>query len=333
MSGSIIPVVLLFVVACAPVQNVLEESDQRLTPDPKEAPFGTYFTPRNFPESFIQLTDNDVKEYFRLNAEIGSHVAIIHHWPDHFLELQTETILQQSHEHGFAFILTFDPLEGATRATPNIPESVTGDSFANKDVREAYTLKALELASWEPDLLLLGAEVNLLLHEGNHEEYGYFLSLVRETQQAIKEIYPEQDISISFQWDILRQEQNFEVLEDFAFLDVYSFTSYPSILQAETVEDLPRNYYADIRNHLPEERIVISEIAWHSSSSEREQAAFVKALPQLLGTVNPEYVSYFFLFDMPPSFLPDPIFRSLGLRQANGAAKPAWVVATNLSLQ
>lgn len=291
--------------------------------------FGTYFTPRDFPDGLF--IDENIAEYLQLNRDVGAHVANLRDWEniDEYPELEAawDKIKQLVRNNGFEYFVHFSPLTPMTREDLAPPPDIKGNSFSDPEVKEAFINKVLELASLGPDVLGIGIEVNILLFLGNQEEYDHFVIVAKEAYDAIKKTYPSQTVTISFFWDLMKREGNFDILEDFKdSLDVYSFTSYPNLFTAGDRADLPDDFYSSIREYLPTERIAISEIGWYSGAdgSERLQAAFFGRLPDLLKGLDPEFVTITYLYDVPFSFVNDEKWASMGLIRNDGARKASW---------
>ncbi len=294
--------------------------------------FGTYFAPRNFPASILELRDKEIEEYFTDLREVGDHSSQLVRWDEPELEGHMKEIVKRIKAHGFKVHLHLDPLTGWSHATPAPPKSLGKTSFGDPEVRNAFIQKLLEFAALKPDVLGMGTEVNLMLHEGHTKEFQNYVSLVKEAYKAIKAQYPSQKLAVSFSWDVMRSDNTYSALKEFeGATDIYAFTSYPNILTVPGGNPLPNNFYDDIRNYLPTERIAISEIGWYSgvNSSEESQTAFYKAFPGMLARVYPEFVTQFVTYDYPKGVTSDERFRTLGVRHENGTPKKAWDVIHN----
>jgi len=305
----------------------------------RDANVGTYITPRNFPFSVLEGQTDSLDEYFGLSRQVGDHVAVLQDWSgtdnnqglDAWQELKT-----RADKNGLKFHFHFSPLTPSTREATVPPPSVEGTSFSDESVRQAFIDKAVEYASYEPDVLGIGVEVNLLLIHDNPEEYKNYVRAAKEEYQAIKEKYPSQTVTISFSWDIMKKQKNFEILSDFKdSLDIYSFTTYPNNLTAPRPDMLPDDFFSSIRTYLPGESVAISELGWFSAEkgSEQLQAEFFGRLPELLQGVNPEFVTHFLMFDLSPDFVDNERFNSLGLIRLDGISKKSWSVFTNLNFR
>ena len=291
--------------------------------------FGTYFSPRNFPTSFLTQDQNLIDQYFKDTAEIGNHTAFLMRWDEPELADLTKKIFDQAKNRGLKVHIHLDPLTGWSHAKAAPPKPLDQKSFSDTEVREAFKKRVLEIAAWKPDVLGIGTEVNLMLHEKNEKEFADYVSLSKETYVAIKKAYPKQTVTLSFAWDVMRWDNQYSILSQFKdSVDVYSFTTYPNVLTVPNQVSLQNNFFADIRKYLPNERIAISEIAFFSggSSSEKIQADYYLALPELLKGVKPEFITQFTMYDFPSSFVSDERFRTLGIRNEDGSEKKVWQV-------
>jgi hypothetical protein len=292
----------------------------------KNTILGCPLTPANTPRS----SDADIRNFFDLARQTCSHVIWIIDWKDSAKSVEIAKVLQVCHVYGLRLHVQLSPLSiENNRRNPSIPANVKGKSFADPAVRVAFRELALDWAALHPDQLALGTEVNFLAFEP--AEFKALVSLFRETYSAIKKKFPKQEVTVSFQWDVMRSERQFAILKEFAdCLDVYSFTSYP-----EAVKDpgkLPQDYYALIRTYLPRERICISEIGWSTvNKTESVQARFFQRLPQLLRGLKMEGVALGLMHDV-NVFTGDLAFLNhVGVRYLDGRPKPSWKVIEGLT--
>ena len=292
--------------------------------------FGSYLSPRNFPDSIIRKQKADIDEYFNLNREVGSHTAILLRWDDPAgLYKIYDSLMERARKEGFKFYLHWDPLTEMTHAAPAPPKSLGATSFGDPKVREAYIEAVLDLAAKKPDLLGIGTEVNLMLLHGNPAEYEHFKSLAKEAYSAIKAKYPNQLVTISFSWDVVRIYSQYRYLNDFKdSADILSFTTYPNAFDIP-FDRIMGDYYSSIRRYLPNEKVAISEIGWYSGNTPEIQAEFYKRLPNLLKDLKPEFVTQFFMFDLPDKYPVEEKFKSLGFIKSDGQFKPSWEVVKN----
>jgi hypothetical protein len=293
------------------------------------AVLGTHISPKNLPHSFFN--QEDLKEYFELNRQIGEHMAINLEWEAEDFYLPAEEILKLAKREGAKCHIYLSPISrDFGRNKPAIPKTVKGTSFGDPVVRKAYIDKLLQLASLNPDYLGLATEANLL--SANREEFKYFVSLSKEAYKAIKEKYPSQKVTISFQWDVIKKESQYSILDEFKdSLDIYSFTSYPNILLTPYAVDIPGDYYSSILQYVPKGKIGFSEIGWFSggNGSESGQAQFYTRLPELMEKINPEYIILILMHDIPSEFVANANFNSLGIRYSDGRPKKSWAIVTS----
>jgi hypothetical protein len=279
-------------------------------------------------------------EYYRRTARVGCYVANMMNWFDASnpeLEALNESAIRDSRDLGFNVILQSNLLNRRADGV-GTPGSVTGISFTDPAVRKAYKEQLLYLASLEPDILLTAVELNNLIAHGNQVEFDAFKQFSAELYSAIKRQYPDITVSISFQWDIFNAMGNFNELQGFEnSLDVYSFTSYPTLFGISSVADIPggADYYTTIRNYLPPNaRVGIAENGWSSAdfSSEGQQEEFYRRLPELYGGLAPEFVVISYLHDYPlPVNASQQLYKfsSMGLFDVSGTAKSAYRVVRN----
>lgn len=287
---------------------------------------GTYFMPIDFPSSMLYNEEAKIKQYYDLNRQIGSHVSVLQRWDDN-TEVFLYRIWDRSKTEGFKFYLYLDPLTGMTHAKSAPPSSLSGKTFADTELRNAFKQKVLEYAAKKPDVLGIGTEVNLMLFHDNQEEFDNYVSLAKETYDVVKAKYPRQVVTISFSWEIMIIKNQYDILSKFKnSLDLYTFTSYPNIFAANIPSDLKTDFYSKIRTYLPSQKVAISELGWFSAgrSTEEDQAKFIARLPELLKNLKPEYITYFHMFDLSTDITTDPQFNSLGLFHRDGTPKPSW---------
>src|SRR6202790_3193308 len=179
------------------------------------------------PAHFGNFSDHDFEVFFEQAAQIGSHVTWIFQWGSPPPAGSFGVVQSWAKQRGLKFQLWLSPTTLSNeRKEPDLPKSLAGKSFADATVRHAYIDEVMELAAVKPDVLGLATEVNFLAQ--NPREFASFVSLAHEAYTAVKKKYPEQTVTLSFQWEVMRAHQQFDMLKQFAdSLDVYSFTSYP----------------------------------------------------------------------------------------------------------
>jgi hypothetical protein len=292
----------------------------------KDTILGVALSPAHMPN----FSSADLSAFFDEAATIGNHIVWICEWESMppFGQIKAVHDMAVAEELKFHFYISPIALFGG-RQNPAIPKSVGGTSFTDPKVREAYKDEVLTLASLNPDVLGLATEVNFLAQ--NPAEYQAFVSLVHETYQAVKKRYPDQVVTVSFQWDVMRSQRQFALLKDFAgVVDVYSFTTYPDAFGVP--QKVPADYYLAIRQYLPTQQVGISEFGWSSAppSSERAQAELYGRIPELMAPLRPEYVSLALLHDVALFTGEYERLNQVGIRLIDDQPKPSWMTIVNL---
>lgn len=318
----LMPSILVFLTLCLPIARAWAQEPPR----PRDTLFGTSLSPAHLPFP----SRADFSTFFDEAAAIGSHVTWICEWQTMPTPAQIRIIHNLVKRSGLKFHFYLSPIAlTGGRKSPAIPASVGGSSFNDPLVRRAYKDQVLALAALSPDYLGLATEVNFLAQ--NPPELTAFASLARETYEEVKQKYPAQIVTISFQWDVLRAHPQFNVVRQFAHsLDVYSFTSYPHAFGKPT--KIPADYFSSVRNILPSEPLGFSEVGWSSAppSSEDEQAKFYSQLPEFMRGAHPAYVTLALLHDV--NIFKDELARlnAVGIRKIDDAPKKSWDVVLGL---
>ena len=170
-------------------------------------------------------------------------------------DLKNFVHLAQSYGLGAIFVV--DPLNGLDRTEfYGVPEAWGPPSFGDARVRAAYKNFALRIArEFHPHFLGLGSEVNTYLAT-HPDDADNFLSLYRETYDALKAEFPNMRVFVTFQWDQLVRPDAFpgvsdpsrtpqEVIRAFEpRLDVWAISSYPCFLYPDGA--VPDDYYAPL---------------------------------------------------------------------------------------
>jgi len=294
----------------------------------KDTIIGVALSPAHFP----YFSDHDFNVFFDEAAQIGSHVTWIFQWGS--LPPSGSFVIMQNmaKQSGLKFQLWLSPTTLTNdRKEPDLPKSLAGKHFDEVEVRRAYVDEVMDLAALRPDVLGLATEVNFLAQ--NPREFASFVSLEHEAYIAVKEKYPDQLVTLSFQWEVMRAHQQFDLLRQFkSSLDVYSFTSYPDAFGDPSRVKVPDDYYSSIRKYLPTERVGISEIGWSSvsPSSEEDQAAFFARLPDFIRGAKFEFVTLALLHDV--SLFKGELDRlnQVGIRTIDDAYKKSWGVLISL---
>ena len=320
-AAALFAAVLLVLIACGTRERARAASA-------KDTIIGVALSPAHFPN----FTDNDFNVFFDEAAQIGSHVTWIFQWGSLPPTGSFVVMENMARQRGLKFQLWLSPTTLSNdRKQPDLPKSLAGKHFDDVEVRRAYIDEVMDLAALRPDVLGLATEVNFLA--ANPREFPSFVTLAHEAYVAVKKKYPEQTVTLSFQWDVMRAHQQFELLHQFdSSLDIYSFTSYPDAFGDPSKAKVPDDYYSSIRKYLPTQRIAISELGWSSAppSSEQDQAAFFARIPDFTRGAKFEFVSLALLHDV--SLFRGELARlnHVGIRTIDDADKDSWGVIVGL---
>lgn len=284
------------------------------------------------PAHFPHFSDRDFKIFFDQAAQIGSHVTWIFQWgspppPEAFIAIRNWT-----NEQGLKLQIWLSPTTLSNeRKDPDLPKSLAGKGFDDVEVRRAYIDEVVKLAAVKPDVLGLATEVNFLA--ANPKQYESFVTLAHEAYAAVKKRSPDQVITISFQWEVMRAHQQYAMLKQFVdCVDVYSLTSYPDAFGDPSKAKVPDDYYSSVRKYLPTQRVGISEIGWSSAppANEEIQAAFFARLPDFTADAKFEFFSLALLHDVALFKGELERLNYVGIRTIDDAPKKSWDVILNL---
>jgi hypothetical protein len=190
---------------------------------------------------------------------------------------------------------------------------------------------------FKPKYLAFGIEVNVL-YEKSPSDFEDFTALFSQVYDAVKAVSPQTKVFTIFQLEKMKglngglfggtndpSKDQWSLLDRFPKSDIVAFTTYPGLIYKNPAE-IPAEYYNEIKSHTSKP-IAFTEIGWHSAaspagweSSEAEQAEFVTTFFQLTRDLNSELAIWSFMYDQ-QTFEP---FNSMGLRRADGTARPAW---------
>jgi hypothetical protein len=208
----------------------------------------------------------------------------------------------------------------------------------DETVRQRYKNYIVAFAEkYKPEYLALGIELNTL-YEKAPEQFDEFVRFYPEVYSAVKAKSKNTKIFPVFQLERMKglfgglfggindeKQAEWYLIDRFSDADLVGFTSYPSLIYKDPAE-IPADYYSEIRIRTTKP-VAFTEIGWHSGagpsgweSSGAEQAAFITAFFFRTQGMNPEFVIWSFLYDQD---VPAP-FSSMGLRNRDDSAKPAW---------
>lgn len=214
-------------------------------------------------------------------------------------DIINQIILARQNDLEYIFVL--DALNGLDRREFFGLPAGWEASFANPDVRNAYTNFALWVVrSFHPRYLGLASEINTYM-DAHPDDAPNFISLYNQIYALIKSEAPETQVFVTFQWDDLnnmfpqpeegnreRMKPNWEQVEAFEpNLDVWVISTYPYLVFG-TQNEIPANYYSPLLTGT-DKPVAIAEGGFSSvafetvQGSPEGQVAYLKALRAQLG--------------------------------------------------
>ena len=258
-------------------------------------------------------------------------------------------------QNGLDSVYVVDPLNGLNRREfMNLPSGWEA-SFANPQVRAAFTNYTLWVVrTFHPHYLGLASEINTYM-DAYPEDAANFISLYHEVYGKIKLEAPDTQVFVTFQWDDLnnmfpqpeegnrqRFDVNWEQVEAFEpNLDLWVISTYPYFVFPSGA-DISTDYYTPllIRTSKP---VAIAEGGYTTQSignmvsSPQDQVAYLEAIHGQLGPRLTIWVNTLlsdFNLDSYAEFMrkngqdPDDVttlgyFAFIGLLNFDGTPKPA----------
>jgi len=203
-------------------------------------------------------------------------------------------------QNGLDVIFVADPLNGLNRREfGGLPAGWT-PSFANPDVRAAFSNYVIWIVrTFKPRYLGLASEINTYA-DAFPDDFPNYVSLYRELYAQIKAESVETQVFVSFQWEDLNNliaganegrtpyATNWEQVEVFEpDLDLWVISSYPFVAFGEG-ETIPADYYAPLLTRT-EKPLAVAEGGIPSvaqppfAGSEQGQVAYLNALDDQIG--------------------------------------------------
>lgn len=270
-------------------------------------------------------------------------------------DLRNQTILAR--QNGLEWIFIVDPLNGLDRTEFFGLPPGWDPSFADPNVRAAYTNFALWIVrEFQPAYLGMASEINTYM-DAHPDDVENFLSLYEETYDAVKLEAPGTSVFVTFQWDDLNNviptvsegrqpyDTNWDQVETFEpRLDVWAISSYPYfVFNGGT--PIPADYYTPLLERTAKPLAVAeggfsSQTVGPVQASPEGQVAYLEAIHDQLGP-RLDFWVYILLNDLNMEAIADvmqdegrtesdietlSLFASVGLRQADGTPKPALEV-------
>jgi len=233
---------------------------------------------------------------------------------------------------GLQVFYVLDPLSrDRVQIDPALPVEL-GRRFADEPVRRAFKHCAMRLArDYHPPYLALASEINTYF-KSHPDDAEPFLSLYRETAEAVKQISPATRVTATLQYELLTGTfdgiPRWDGLERFGdALDVVAITTYPSPFFSGP-DAIPADYYLQLSRHSTKP-VLVAESGWptgggasfHGSTANQER--FLRRFVELTAGLKLELWIWWFLHDWEGKGYPA-FFQTMGLRTSKGAAKPSW---------
>jgi hypothetical protein len=162
-----------------------------------------------------------------------------------------------AHQNGLEVVFVVDPLNGLNRREFQGLPITWEASFANPDVRAAFTNFTLRIVrEFHPKYLGLASEINTY-QDTNPDDFPHYLSLYREVYALVKAEAPETQVFVTFQWEELNNLMpsvaqgdpyniNWNQVEQFEpNLDLWVISSYPFVI-FQSGADIPADYYSPL---------------------------------------------------------------------------------------
>lgn len=191
--------------------------------------------------------------------------------------------------------------------------------------------------SKQPPFLVVGVEHNAK-EKAPSPAFKRYIARFARVARAVKQASPSTKVMPAFQYEWLLGRQGglfggkdnetnnqWALLSSFPDADLIAFTTYPN-LAFHNPEDIPEDYYAQIKKHT-DKPVAFIETGWHTSelaqgwdSSDDEQARFIPIFFRLTDPLSPRIRLWSFLFDQK---IKTP-FNTMGLKKGTGEARPSW---------
>ncbi|WP_439026293.1 hypothetical protein [Haloarchaeobius sp. DT45] len=286
--------------------------------------YGVALSPRSY-------GGEDFTEFFERAAEAGTVVRSGNPW----------AALGHPDSGGTAVARLADQFGYTPAVEVNVFDGSSGE--LNRPLTEAVIEENVELArtfvtEHRPAFLGLGVEVDTFYRE-NPEAFERYVTLVEVAAQAVKDAVPETTVGVGFQLERLRglrggifggendpDDANWELLDRFPSVDVFTFTTFPGMVFQDP-DEIPDEYYTTAFDRV-DRPVAITETGWTAEtvvqgweSSEAEQARYVDRLFELTADVDLALAIWSFVYDQPG--VPT-AFETMSLRRPDGSARPAW---------
>ncbi len=348
----------------------LPDKNTTITPPPKE----TNETPKDFNETTPKPdTDNDTEPTSNVhplakelpiterNFKVGTAGFVPTHWPnptDRDWATLGDTIAEYGELYGVHTGWHENPdsegipqvvnivyqITAKSNTKPYIaigvePDQLTQEEADNyfKENGQDFKNTAVKIAEkYHPEIMILGVEINRF-YEKSPTGYEDFVTVYKETYDAIKEVSPNTEIGSNFQLEYMKgnakvtggnHEPHWQVIDMLGNKqDLVTFTTYP-YFDYNTPTEIPEDYYTEIKDHTSKP-IMITETGWPSKNvgsvkgSTELQIEYLKILLERTESLNLEALIWVFPHDINTG-IAGGLFDSISLKENDGDEKPAF---------
>lgn len=270
-------------------------------------------------------------------------------------DIRNQVFLAQ--QNGLEWVFVVDPLNGFNRREfLGLPEGWQA-SFANPDVRTAFTNFALWIVrEFQPRYLGLASEINTYM-DAHPNDVPNYVSLYEDVYDRVKAGAPDTQVFVTFQWGDLNNlfpgaeegrqpyHTNWDQIEIFEpRLDLWVISSYPFAV-FKSGSEIPEDYYTPLLERT-DKPLAVAEGGYTSQpigpfqGGPQDQVDYLQAIHDQLGERLNFWV-YLLLTDLNMELIPNAareaglsetdletleIFAFVGLRNSDGTPKPALEV-------
>jgi hypothetical protein len=286
------------------------------------------FSERNFKMGIVPMplnwSDDEISNAYLLSAQSSEVVSLSQKLGWNTLEniQRYENDVNLAIDNELEIMISIDLLNDSRDSIGNLPNELIEQAFSDADLRQLYKDEVMEIAENYPvKYLNLAIEINGY-YESNPDDFYNFVSLYKETYDTLKLIDPNLIIGVSFQYETLNREMQWDILTAFEDkLDAIYLTSYPELYNPE-YESLPFEYYSILENieNIP---IIFTEIGWQGKNNivnERLQAQFIIDFIVENKDNNVVLITWAELHDWEDGGE----FETMGLINLKGVKKAAW---------
>jgi hypothetical protein len=264
----LLAIIILVTLACGmPAIGTNPQGTPGAIPSLKTSPFDLGRTAYGFFPSPPEATTQSVIDTYKAIGQHGDVVLLQQNIPWEafatsadadspvITDIHNQYLL--AHQHGLEVIFVVDPLNGLNRREFQGLPAGWQPSFANPQVRAAFSNYTLRIVrEFHPKYLGLASEINTY-NDAHPDDYPNYLSLYNEVYVKIKAEAPDTQVFVTFQWEELNNlipslsqgapyAVNWSQVEQFEpNLDLWAISSYPFVIFSSGAE-VPADYYTPL---------------------------------------------------------------------------------------